>query len=127
MKKGALWDQPGVTWDDGYFYDEPEPVKGNMPKARIAKKTSTLNAAQVAHKIQLSLTAVGDNSTTFTGASALLATGATVVTELTDADMQVAALEMQLALARETRVAKRAAALDFHVEFVRYVDNIAKG
>ncbi len=90
-----------------------------MAKAKIAKNTSKLNSAQLASKIQGSLTAVADNAATFTGATTLLATGNTVVTELTDADTQVAALEMQLAQAREVRDMKRVAALDFYDEFVR--------
>src|SRR5689334_17289263 len=98
-----------------------------MSKARIARNASKLNAAQLAPKIQISLTAVGHNATTFTGAAALLATGNTAVTELNEADTAVTALETQLALARETRDAKRLVALDFYDDFVRYVDGIAKG
>lgn len=98
-----------------------------MQKAKVAKKTAKLNAVQLVPKVQISLTAVAAHPTTFTGATALLAAGNTAVTELSDADTQVAALEQQAAQAREVRDMKRVAALEFYDEFATYVNNIANG
>jgi hypothetical protein len=124
--RGALYDDPSAFYDSDIYYDAPL-GKVQMAKSKIAKNSSKLNAAQLVPKIQVSLTAVADNATTFTGAATLLTTGNTVVTDLTDADVLVASLEVQLAQAREVRDMKRGVALDFYDELVRYVDNIAKG
>jgi len=84
-------------------------------------------ATDFAAKIQVSLTAVADNASTFTGATTLLTTGAAVAAGLLDADAQINWLLAQLAQAREVRAMKFDEANDFYEEFVRYVDNIAKG
>jgi hypothetical protein len=122
--RGARYNDPLAFYDSGLYYDAP---LGKVIMARIAKNASRLNAAELAAKIQASLTAITDNATTFTGAAALLTTGNTVVGDLTTADTTVNTLDIQLAQAREVRDMRTIDARDFYDELVRYVDNIAKG
>ena len=124
--RGARYGDWFAFYDSDVYYDAPL-GKISMPKAKIAKNSSKLNAAQLAPKIQGSLTAVAANASTFTGATTLLATGNTVVSELTASDTAVVAADVQAAQAREVRDMKLDEAQDYYDELVRYVDNIAKG
>ena len=96
--------------------------------AKIAKNTARLNAQQLGAKVQVSLTAIAGDPTTFPGAAAVLALGNTKVEELLDSDALVLSLEVQLELAREARRMKIAEVDEYYEqELMRLVDNIAKG
>jgi 2-methylaconitate cis-trans-isomerase PrpF len=69
--------------------------------AKIAKNTNKLNPVQLQGKLDVSLTAVEAEPTTFTGAAALLTTGEERSDELEAANQKVANLTAQLAQARE--------------------------
>jgi hypothetical protein len=123
---GAIAD--GDSFYDGeFYYDAPiGPKKGHM--ARIVKNTSKLNATQLAGKLQVSLTAVAATPATFTGATAVLATGATKRTALLTADALIDSLKGQLTLARESRDQAIFDADEYYEkELMSYVWGIAKG
>jgi|ERR1043166_5869634 hypothetical protein len=122
---GALFDDDSF-YDDEFFYDAPLPKKGIM--ARIAMNISRLNAADLAARLQVSLTAIAADATTFTGATALLTLGNTKRTALSDADALVESLIMQLAQAREARNQALTDTADYiEHDLVVYVNGIAKG
>jgi hypothetical protein len=124
---GAVTDEPEYYYDGEFYYDAPIRLeKGFM--AKIAKNTVKLNAQQLAAKVQVSLTAIAGDATTFPGATAVLALGNTKVGELLDSDALVLSLQAQLDLAREARRMKIAEVDEYYEqELIRFVDNIAKG
>ena len=95
--------------------------------AKIAKNAAKLNAVQLGGKVQVSLTAIAADATTFTGAPALLTLGNTKVDELSAADALVASLIAQTVQARLAREMKRKEMLVYYDDLVRYVDGVAKG
>jgi len=94
---------------------------------RVAKNTSRLTPEQMVPKMQVSLTAVAEHATVFTGATALLAQGAAAVTGLETSNADVTMLEAQLAQARYERGLKMDAAQAFYNQFALYVGGIANG
>ena len=126
VMNGAIAD--GDSFYDGeFYYDAPVgPKKDSM--ARIVKNTARLNATGFAAKLQVSLTAIADHPTTFTGATEVLATGEAKKTALLDADALIDSLKVQLAQARADR---DQAILDadeyYEMELISYVAGIAKG
>ncbi len=122
---GALADDDSF-YDEEFYYDAPLPKKGLM--ARIAMNISGLTPPALAGKLQVSLTAIAADATTFTGATALLALGNTTHAALVDSDALVESLNVQLAQAREARrQAYDDAAVFYEHELVAYVKGIAKG
>jgi hypothetical protein len=96
--------------------------------ARIALNISKLSPLQLAAKLQVSLTAIAADTTTFTGATALLALGNTKYQTLADSDGLVESLKMQLAQARWARQqAYDDVATLFSNDLAGYVATIAKG
>jgi hypothetical protein len=123
---GALYDDDAF-YDGEFYYDAPLPKKGNI-MARIAMKTGRLTPTAMAARLLVSLTAIAENSSIFTGATAVLALGNTKHTTLVNADALVASLLVQLAEAREARDLAETAAVNFYGnELATYVSNIAKG
>lgn len=123
---GAIAD--GDSFYDGeFYYDAPVgPKKGHM--ARIVKNTARLNAPQFAAKLQVSLTAIAATPATFTGATAVLATGTTRKAALLTADALIDSLKGQLTLAREGRDQALLDADEYYEkELMSYVAGIAKG
>ena len=122
---GALADDNSF-YDEEFFYDAPLPKKG--PMARIALNISKLPVPQLAGKLQVSLTAIAADTTTFTGATALLALGNTKHEALQDGDALVESLKMQLAQARVSRDQAYADVTSFFSnDLAGYVATIAKG
>jgi hypothetical protein len=114
-------------YDEEFYYDASRPRKGHI-MARIAMKTARLTPTAMAAKLLVSLTAIAENSSIFTGATAVLALGNTKHTTLVDAEALVASLLVQLAEAREARDLAYEAAVSFYGdELATYVSNIAKG
>jgi hypothetical protein len=96
--------------------------------ARIALNISKLSAPLLAAKLQVSLTAIAADPTTFTGATALLTLGDTKHQALVDSDALVESLKMQLAQARWAReLAYDDVASFFSNDLAGYVATIAKG
>ena len=123
---GALAD--GNSFYDGeFYYDAPVgPRKGIM--ARIVKNTSRLNATQFAARLQVSLTAIADDPTTFTGATTVLATVTAKRTALVNAEALIDSLKTQLSQAREDRdQALNDADEYYEKELMHYVGGIAMG
>src|SRR6188474_809071 len=97
---GAVADDDSF-YDEEFYYDAPLPKKGTM--AKIALNISNLTPPALAGKLQVSLTAIAADTTTFTGATALLTAGNAKHLALADSDALVESLKMQLAQAREDR------------------------
>ena len=96
--------------------------------ARIAMNIAKLNAASLGAKLQISLTAIAADTTTFTGATSLLTLGNTKRTALADADALVESLAAQLAQAREARRQQFDEVADFYEhDLINYVNGIAHG
>lgn len=123
---GAEYDDDAF-FDAEFYYDASRPRKGHI-MARIAMKTAKLTPTAMAARLLVSLTAIAENSSIFTGATAILALGNTKHTTLVDAEALVASLLVQLAEAREARDLAEADAVSFYGdELATYVSNIAKG
>jgi len=122
---GALADDDSF-YDEEFYYDAPLPKKGLM--ARIAMNIAGLTPPALAGKLQVSLTAIAADATTYTGATALLALGNIKHDALVDSDALVESLIVQLAQAREARrQAYDEAAVFYEHDLVVYVKGIAKG
>src|SRR5204862_2538298 len=100
--KGAIADDDDSFYDDGFFYDAPL-GPGKVSMARIAMNISKLNTTQLADKLQVSLTAIAADATTFTGATAMLALGNAATQNMVDKQALVDALLAQLGQARAER------------------------
>lgn len=123
---GALADDDSF-YDEEFYYDAPLAKKGSI-MARIAMNISGLTPTALAAKLQVSLTAIAADATTFTGATALLALGNTKYDTLVEADALVESLVVQLAQAREERDQAAVDAAAFYgSELGGYVSTIAKG
>ncbi len=122
---GAIADDDSF-YDEEFYYDAPLPKKGHM--SRIAMNISGLTPPAFAAKLQVSLTAIAADDTTFTGATTLLTLGNTKHDALVDSDALVESLAAQLGMAREARrQAYDDAAEYYEHELVVYVKGIAKG
>lgn len=126
VMNGALADSDSF-YDGEYYYDAPlAPGKDHM--AKIAKNTSRLNATQLAAKLQVSLTAIAAEPTTFTGVTTQLTAGQTKRTALLDAEALVNTLKAQLTQAREDRDQAIIDTDEYYENvLMHYVDGIAMG
>jgi hypothetical protein len=123
----AHYDTPGLTYDSGVLYEEPDPSP--TPRKHMSKIKLNLGSLNVEQKITL-----GNNIKTAMTANAVFPTPnptlpnyGTAVTSLTTKNAAVVALQSQLGTALSDR---DAAELNFDVltrQLASYVDNIAVG